>query len=161
MPSVAPWTCDTCKMPIQKRLHGVVEWVQRETGKKRFVSHGLHLVHRKVDSPRKTKRGCEYDEDKWLQKDDSLVINEPLKKFLRADGLMALLELTARGEFESHDGIIEMIKRLHIPGYEQARNGFRAAIGAGVFENDTTPSFYDQKQINATLSWIAKRKETP
>jgi hypothetical protein len=55
--------------------------------------------------------------------------------------------------------LIELIKRLHIPGYEQARNSFDAAISDGAFEPNTKPGFYSQSNIQNTLRWIQERDE--
>jgi hypothetical protein len=53
--------------------------------------------------------------------------------------------------------VLEMIKRLHIPGYEHARKHFRAAINAGVIEPNTEENYYSQSEIEATLRYVAQK----
>lgn len=55
------------------------------------------------------------------------------------------------------DGALEMIKRLHIPGYEQARLHFEEAIAEDVFQPNTAPGYYHGGQIRAALEWLAER----
>jgi hypothetical protein len=52
---------------------------------------------------------------------------------------------------------LEMIKRLHIPGYEEARHYFDEAIAEGVYEPNTAPGFPHQSQINAVLTYVRER----
>jgi hypothetical protein len=53
--------------------------------------------------------------------------------------------------------ILEMIKRLHISGYEQARPYFEEAIAEDIFQPNTAPGFYHADQIRAVLEWIAEQ----
>lgn len=73
--------------------------------------------------------------------------------FLGADGLMQLLALIAEQRLPQ-DQVLEMIKRLHVPGYEHARCHFNEAIGQLVFEPNTLAGFYWQHNINAVLEWL-------
>ena len=43
-----------------------------------------------------------------------------LPEFLGPDGLLHFLDFIAKGSIETPD-VLEMIKRLHVKGYEQAR----------------------------------------
>ena len=79
-----------------------------------------------------------------------------LKYFLGPDGLMELLSMMDENEAPQIE-IIEMIKRLHIPGYEHARLHFDEAISDGAFEPNTRPGFYPTRDINATLEWLKKQ----
>ncbi|VEG89833.1 Uncharacterised protein [Legionella spiritensis] len=72
--------------------------------------------------------------------------------FLGADGLMQLLILLSEQRLPQ-DQVLEMIKRLHIPGYEHARRYFNEAIDHLVFEPNTPPGFYLQHNIDAVLEW--------
>jgi hypothetical protein len=49
------------------------------------------------------------------------------------------------------DEALELIKRLHIPGYEQARLHFERAISEGVIERQYPPGYYNQSEIEAVL----------
>ena len=80
----------------------------------------------------------------------------PLAQFLETDGLLRLLYLTAK--FKEHDwtnGFTEVIRRLHVPGYEQARGSITAAIAAGVFEESEHLS---ESDIAAILRWKAEQQ---
>lgn len=160
MSSMAPWTCDTCNKPITTVEDGWVEWLKRPNGEDHWTSHSLRLVHRFTASPLQPSGNCQHDEDMWFKRDQSIVGDSDLERFLGPDGLMRLLEFAAERDFELDD-LIEFIKRLHIPGYEQARKRFGAAISAGVFEPNTSAGFYDQDDIKATLNWIAEQKKAP
>lgn len=151
-----PWICDQCGQQISDVDDGWVEWLQRPLPSDRWESHSLRLVHQRVASP--LQGGCQHNEDAWRARDRSIVGDLPLSSFLGPDGLMTLLEFASDQRFEL-DVLIELIKRLHIPGYEQARNSFDAAIGDGAFEPNTKPGFYSQSNIQSTLRWIRERDQ--
>lgn len=156
-----PWICDSCGQAIAAVEDGWVEWLSRPRPGREYgrQDHSLRLVHQRHASPRGgTEFGCCHDEAWWYQQDKSLVSDLPLSSFLGPDGLMILLEFLSDKRFESDD-IIEMIKRLHIPAYEQARTSFEAAILDGAFEPNTKPGFYHQDNILATLRWKHQRAE--
>lgn len=159
MTATPPWTCDTCGQPITSVEDGWVEWLSRSLPGDDYKrqDHSLRLVHKRHASPRSnTAHACYYNKDQWYQRDKSTVSDLPLSSFLDSDGLMILLEFASDGRFEL-DELIEMIKRLHIPGYDQARNSFEAAISDGTFEPNTKPGFYRQENIQDTLRWKQRR----
>lgn len=160
MTATPPWTCDTCGQPITAIEDGWVEWLSRPLPGDEYKrhDHSLRLVHQRHASPRNnTERACYHNEDQWYQRDKSMVSDLPLSSFLGPDGLMILLEFASDRRFELDD-LIEMIKRLHIPGYDQARNSFDAAIYDGAFEPNTKPGFYHQDNIQAVLRWKEQRE---
>lgn len=160
MPVVPPWNCDTCGKPINAVDDGWVEWLSRPIAGEEYKrdDHSLRLVHQKHASPTDNREhACYHNEDKWYAQDGSMVSDLPLASFLGPDGLMTLLEFLSDKRFLEQDQVIEMIKRLHIPGYEQARHSFDAAIYDGVFEPNTKPGFYRQESIEATLRWKEER----
>jgi hypothetical protein len=77
-----------------------------------------------------------------------------LNSFLGTDGLMLLLSMLAEGDLPKEE-VLEMIKRLHIPGYEHARFHFERAIAQGVIEPHMPPGYYDQSDINAVLEFVS------
>jgi len=155
-----PWTCDSCNRPITRVEDGWVEWLSRDVGQERRQDYDLRLVHTRQSSPYRdrSRYGCQHDEDRAFARDRSLVGDLPLESFLGPDGLMLLLEFASDRRFELDD-LIEMIKRLHIPGYDQARNSFDAAISGGAFEPNTKPGFYRQENIQKTLEWIQEQPD--
>ena len=139
------WICDSCEKPIIDPEHGWVEWL----GSQQELGRGLRLVHKKPYSPRAPDGLCRYD-------DDACASSLELTDLLGPDGLMQLLEFLAE-ETISKEEVLEMIKRLHIPGYEHARLHFDAAITEGVFESNTAAGYYSQEEINAVLEWISPK----
>ncbi|MBB4127365.1 hypothetical protein GGR77_002679 [Xanthomonas translucens] len=153
-----PWTCDQCGRPINSVEDGWVEWLQRQVTPEQWQSHSLRLVHFHTASPFHDAGGCQHNERAWFARDKSIIGDLPLSSFLGPDGLMTLLEFSSDRRFD-FDVLIELIKRLHIPGYEQARNSFNSAISDGAFEPNTKPGFYSQSNIEDTLRWIREQNE--
>jgi hypothetical protein len=118
---------------------------------------GLRLVHKFVASTRGDNKRCQYDESIEFSKDRGVLADASLQEFLEADGLMRLLIFLSENELPKNE-VIEIIKRLHIPGYEQARLFFKEAIRDGVFEPDSPAGFHWQSEINAVLKHIASPK---
>jgi hypothetical protein len=141
------WICDTCGEIIEKAEDGYVEWLSRSGSEKRSY-YRLMLVHHSPKSPR--ERGC------YPPKAKDIDLHNPLEYFVGPNGLMWLLAQLSDDTFENREELLEMCKRLHVPGYEMARNNFESAIGDGVFEPNTKPGYYSQKNISATLQWAEK-----
>jgi hypothetical protein len=145
------WICDTCGELIEEKGKGWVEWlVIRKDKADKPQGRGLRLVHHGSASPHGR---CQYDGSVEYRRDGGLLHDVPLQDFLGPDGLMRLLSLLAKGELPK-DEVLEMIKRLHIPGYEHARKHFRRAIAEGVFEPNTMKGYYWQRDIEAVLEFI-------
>lgn len=147
------WTCDTCGQSIKSPEDGWVEWINF-AAKHQRQSRDLRLVHHRPVSPLKDREhGCQFDGAAEFEKDHGLVADRSLEAFLGANGLMNLLELIATRRLPT-DEVLEMIKRLHIPGYERARPHFEEAIGRGVFEPNSAPGYYSQGDIMAVWQWL-------
>ena len=146
------WICDCCGDEIKDASHGWVEWLTKNDDGKRS-SRGLRLVHHFVHSPREGQNKCQYDGNFEYKKDDYALSDTDLKSFLGPGGLMHLLSMLFDDEAPK-DEIVEIIKRLHIPGYENARSHFATAISDGAFEPNTKPGFYNMRDIEATLAWV-------
>jgi hypothetical protein len=70
---------------------------------------------------------------------------------------MLLLSMIAEGELPK-DEVLDLTKRLHIPGYEQARSHFDRAIAEAAFEPNMPKGFYWQSNIQAVLKFVAKER---
>lgn len=142
------WICDSCSQPITKVEHGWVEWLSKVEEKK-FVGKGLRLVHHcSAHTPLDTR--CQYG--RRAETDGFTLSDLPLKDFLGTNGLIDLLCFIATEQLPANE-VLEMIKRLHVPGYEHARFHFARAISDGVFEPNTPPGYHSIEDINAVLKW--------
>lgn len=146
------WICDNCRQVIVSDAHGWVEWLHTVSSNPstKVPGRGLRLVHHVHHSP---IGGCQYDGKAEHTRDGSILGDMTLRHFQGHDGLMRLLEMISDNILPS-DEIIEMIKRIHIPGYEYSRNYFSQAIADDAFEPNTKPSFYIQSHIDSTLEWM-------
>lgn len=155
------WICDTCGEKIHTPQEGVIEWyadTDEKDGKRRSK---LRLVHVLSASPLRRinmkRKGCEFDLHPEQFKTEGTVENQPLGDFLGPDGLVHLLSLISEGEFPVVE-VLRMIKRLHIPGYEMARDSFRQAALQGIIEPDAKGDHCNQSDITAVLKWMEERK---
>jgi hypothetical protein len=121
------WICDQCGELIQKPEHGCVEWLE-DSGHHKF---GFRIVHHAPHSPRRDGDGdCYYSKNK--RGGDS----QPTA-FLGTDGLVRLTSwIDAGKEFdEPYPGPMvnnlrewaSLVRRLHVPYYEEARLYFDQA----------------------------------
>ncbi len=145
------WICDSCGERIGDVEDGWVEWLKRRESDE-LKARGLRVVHRRPASPRGANAGCQYDQDAEFSRDESTVSDSALQFFLGTDGLIQLLSFIDEGSLPK-DEVLEMIKRLHVPGYEQARFHFVAAISDGAFEPNTREGYYRRADIQATIKW--------
>lgn len=106
------WYCDSCARLISSVDDGWVEWLASEDENGATILSGLRLVHRE---------SCRYDARTVFGNRRSVVEGLCLERFTGPDGLILLLSLLAVGELPTTD-IIELAKRVQIPGYELANN---------------------------------------
>jgi hypothetical protein len=66
------------------------------------------------------KKGCRYDSLKEFRNGKTIVERLPLERFVGPDGLMMLFSLLAAGNLPRGE-VLELAKRVQIPGYELAR----------------------------------------
>jgi hypothetical protein len=144
MKPTSTWTCDHCRLPIEKLEDGWLEWLIPEKGK--TCELPLRIVH---------NRGacCYRGRERVLASQGLQVQDMHLDAYTGPDGLILLLRILHEGHAPK-DSVIEAIKRLHVPGYERARGQFKRAIEAGVFEANTTGGFYPMCDIEAVNAWL-------
>ena len=106
------WQCASCARLITSVSDGWVEWLASEDENGEAIVNGLRLVHRE---------SCRYDARKVFGDLQSVVEGLSLERFTGPDGLVLLLSLLAAGELPISE-VIELAKRVQIPGYELARN---------------------------------------
>ncbi len=113
-------TCDKCLGEILRPEQGQLEWLVRVEGGKE-IGRGLRLVHVNTCSPQIVDDwGCQYCLEDEYKRDGSGIYGSAISDFLGPEGLLRLLELLTRGVLPVDD-VVEMIKRLHVDGYELAR----------------------------------------
>jgi hypothetical protein len=151
------WLCDTCGQRIAHPKDGWVEWLVRFEGPQ-SVGKGLRLVHHRPASP--LIGGCQYHERQEFALDRSTVHDLPLESFLGDNGLTRLLALLAEARLPQAE-VIEMIKRLHTPGYERARLHAEGAMSEGVFSPNMPEGLFSQRQIEAILEWADEEGREP
>ncbi|HEY2362253.1 MAG TPA: hypothetical protein VGK36_14125 [Candidatus Angelobacter sp.] len=150
------WKCGTCGRLVTKIEDGWIEWLVSKSRKDNDLLKGLRLVHALAVSPRRTSRfGCRYDPQREFKKDQSLVEGLSLDRFVGPDGLMLLLSLVANGELPRED-ILDLIKRVQIPGYEQAMSVFQKGLPRDVFTPSIGKGYYLQSEIRTLLRLAMK-----
>jgi len=152
MKETSTWLCDTCGEPIERVEDGWVEWILVTESDDRCRGRDLRLVHHVPAGPRGGVHGCQFDGDAERDRDGGAVRDLALCHFLGPDGLMYLLSFIAEGQLPVTE-VLEMVKRLHVPGYEHARPYFEGAICAEVFVPSLPEGYYRQSDIRATLQY--------
>ena len=146
------WRCSCCGDLITSIEDGWVEWLASEDERGERLK-GLRLVHCLSPSAGSNGPGCRYDSVREFRNDRSIVEGLSLERFVGSDGLMLLLSFLASGEMPCGD-VLELAKRVQIPGYEQARELFPEAIGMGVLSPTIGKGYYMQSEIRELLSWV-------
>lgn len=148
------WICDYCGQPIRSADQGWVEYIVPEKSGKP-VGHSARIVHAKPYSPRSPGNSCQYSKIIVKNRYHGVVYDMPLDTFAGPDGLMALLEDIGTGAIRVMD-VLELIKRIHIPGYEAARSGYDEAIASGILQTGGPEGYPTQEEIRAVLAMMTK-----
>jgi hypothetical protein len=106
------WHCASCPELITSVSDGWVEWLASEDDSGATILSGLRLVHGK---------SCPYDVRTVFRNDRSVVEGLSLECFVGPDDLTLLLSFLAAGELPTAD-VIQLARRVQIPGYELACN---------------------------------------
>lgn len=145
------WRCDSCGDIVTSVRAGWVEWLASEDKHGNDILKGLRLVHRGRQKNARN-HNCQYDPLGEFRSGKTIVEGLPLERLVGADGLMVLLSFLAEGELP-HREILELIKRVQIPGYELVRNlsprGQRSKLPSPVLSH----GYYLQSEIREMLGW--------
>jgi len=145
------WKCSTCGQLITRIDDGWVEWLAFEDQEGRTHLTGLRLIHCLLArTGKRGPRACQYDARQQFRRNHSLVEGLPLERFVGPDGLMLLLSFIAVGKMPVGD-ILELAKRVQIPGYELVRDLLRGA-GHKFSASSIGDGFYLQSEIQAVLA---------
>ena len=139
------WICDVCHRKIEKPEDGWVEWIALPDGK---VGHDLRLVHHRPASPLAV--GCQFDKEAERRKDGGFIGDLPLTMFMGPGGLMRLLTFIEDHKLPTED-VLEMIKRIHIPGYERVRSYLSEAAIRDTFIPFFEPSDDVEARVDAVI----------
>jgi hypothetical protein len=156
--SIRPaWRCDSCGQLVLDLQSGWVEWLAAEDTKGRPRVNGLRLVHRIGASPRwPEQHGCQYNPRDEFRKNRGIVEGLALERFAGPDGLMLLLSMIAERELPAQE-LIELAKRVQVPGYEAVHDLVRDAVREGVIAPSISSGFYLQSEIREVLQWAKYR----
>lgn len=141
------WRCASCHRLITRVEDGWVEWLAFEDLNSSPVVNGFRLVHR-AETPGRglRRRCCRYDRRKVFRNNKSIVEGLALERFIGPDGLMTLLSFLDSGEFPKAE-ILELAKRVQIPGYELARNLLGCRIPSKAFTPYLGHGYYLQSEL--------------
>jgi hypothetical protein len=147
------WRCDSCGELISDLQAGWVEWLAAEDTKGKPKVSGLRLVHRRNTSPRSREPyGCQYNGRDEFRKNWGIAEGLALDRFAGPDGLMLLLSMIAERELPAQE-LIELAKRVQIPGYEAVHELVHDAVSEGVIAPSIGSGFYLQCEIWDVLKW--------
>lgn len=147
------WRCESCGELVSDLQSGWVEWVATEDKKGNPKVNGLRLVHQLNTGPRcQQSYGCQYNPHDEFRKNDGIVEGLPLDRFAGPDGLMLLLSMIAGREFPLQE-VIELAKRVQIPGYEAVYELAHDAVSEGVIAPSISSGFYLQCEIWDVMKW--------
>ncbi len=145
----AGWHCDSCARLITSVNNGWVEWLASEDDAGAAIVNGLRLVHRE---------SCRYDARTVFRNRRSVVEGLCLERFIGPDGLILLLSLLAVGELPTVD-VIELAKRVQIPGYELARNLTGKENLSQLFPPALGHGCYLQSEMDEVITWAVKKQK--
>jgi hypothetical protein len=153
MKPLEQFICDTCGEVINEPKDGCIEWKFNEDGdRSEFL-----IVHHKTKSLLEGENGCYQHNDGML----------PLENFLGARGIVQLTSFLDPGsyfgsDFESPDVLdireyTELVRRLQIPYYEEARNYWGIAISEGHFDGANEVSLYLPDSLKSLIEEYENR----
>lgn len=137
MDTTTKWQCDGCGEPILDARQGLFEYqsvkCEEVEGPR---ARGLRLFHVTRPDPRRPRKfGCQYDNDYYSSPRSEYTIRSILlTEMMGPEGLQFFLRLISVGELPT-DEVLEMIRRVHVPGYEHARLHFEEAKDTDVIVN--------------------------
>ncbi len=142
------WYCDTCGEAINNPEQAFLQWV---VGKDNSV-RDIRIVHELSSTPKKKPLGCFIDEERERQQNGGRVQDYGLEAYLGSDGLTYLLSMSEIGF--PPEQIYELVRRLHVPGYENVRKHLGRAVAEGVIERGGFKTYYSESQIEKVQQWL-------
>lgn len=146
--STTTWHCDTCGEAISNPSEAFLQWV---VGKDESI-RDVRIVHQLSSTPKSKPLGCFIDEERERRDNGGRVQDMGLDAYLGADGLMYLLSMSEIGF--PPEQIYELVRRLHVPGYECVRKDLRRAVAEHVIEQGEFKSYYSESQFETVRQWL-------
>jgi hypothetical protein len=152
--------CDTCGEIINSPEQGWIEWISKyDENTQTFKTHSFRIVHNYVNSPNadRSNSGC-YQHTGATGRHDS-----HLHSFLNEDYKMAkILKFLDIGSIHDPDykgtsitdlrEYVEIVRRLTIPHYEEARKYWAEALEDGFFQDANEISVYGINNLKQLIS---------
>lgn len=145
MQPLAEFVCDTCSELIASPDDGWLEWFRDSHG----AATGFRIVHHLKASPlaAESAAGCYYDRERRAS-------DMHLRHCLGADGLVHLLAVLESALADPAE-VIEIIRRLQIPHYEEARLYWDRAEEDLYFEGSNEVWPYTQEALTGLIARYA------
>lgn len=135
--------CDTCGQVIDSPKNGFLEWITILNPCERM---DFNIIHGKWASPLTGEAKCSQHETKPGRSDghlDEFIGNKALECFLPwIDDGPWISEEYKGPQIHSMRELSELIRRLTLPYYEEARLYFNEAISDGVIDDPENPHTY-------------------
>jgi hypothetical protein len=118
------WICDRCGDLIERAEEGWLEWYRDE--ERKHVT-GFRIVHHLPQ--------CQYNEDtrEWNHR---TLLDNHLQYFTGYDGFAQLLAMFDYEKFVDPSELTEIIRRIHLPNFEEARQYWSQAKEDGLIHGD-------------------------
>jgi hypothetical protein len=116
------WFCDSCGGLIEKPEDGWIEWYTEGDA---YIASGYRIVHH--------DQRCMYNEHVLFQQ-GKMVSDNHLDDYVGPNGLVYLTRMLELDNLKDKSELIEMIRRLHVPYYEEARQYWAQAEEDGFFD---------------------------
>jgi hypothetical protein len=141
------WICDHCGEIIESPEQGFLEWIRDENDKR----YDFKIVHHAPYSPRRPSGHCYHHDDISGRQD------LPLKHFVGGEGSAHLLSFLDVGPYHEEDypgprvrdirEFVELMRRLTIPYYEEARLYWGRAMDDGFFGGASEVAMYHTENM--------------
>lgn len=140
MTPLKQWICDSCGLVIEEPEDGWLEWYRELDTEKET---GFRIVHH--------KKICMYNAQQQYNERKS-VMDMHLDNYVGSDGLVKLLTILEYHSLKDKRDVVEIIRRLHVPHYEEARQYWLQAKADGYFDGANEVFPYIQSTLLDIIS---------
>lgn len=149
------WRCDKCGEVIENAAEGYLEWVAILEPRGAPRAQDFHIVHHLTASPYKEEmpdQGCYYNEQQVRANTGGRgsVANGPIEWYLGPQGLLNIIRIATETPVPMVE-LLELFKRLYVPGYDLVRPYLSQAENDGLISPDRAKGFYLMEEIDTVL----------